>query len=119
MPGWGSWAGAGLSKANRRAAQRARHNPLHKTKVAGVRAQDRKDAKLENVIISEKNDRKGRKYLAAQLPHEFESREQYERSRRLPMGPEWTTKEVHQRQTRPRVVVKPGVIINALEKPLV
>ncbi|EME84063.1 uncharacterized protein MYCFIDRAFT_187228 [Pseudocercospora fijiensis CIRAD86] len=119
LPGWGSWTGDGLSRSIKKANKRAAHNPLHKTKVAGVRQADRKDAKLENVIISEKQDRKGKKYFAPVLPHGFETREQYERSRRLPMGPEWTTKEVHQRMTKPRVIVKPGVRMEALERPTV
>ncbi|KAF7194587.1 hypothetical protein HII31_04093 [Pseudocercospora fuligena] len=119
LPGWGSWTGDGLSKSIKKANKRAAHNPLYKTKVAGVRQADRKDAKLDNVIISEKQDRKGKKYLAPVLPHGFETKEQYERSRRLPMGPEWTTKEVHQRMTKPRVIVKPGVRMEALERPTV
>jgi U3 small nucleolar RNA-associated protein 14 len=119
LPGWGAWAGEGLSKKDKKVNARAKHNPLFKSKIAGVRAADRKDAKLKNVIISEKNERRGRKYLAPVLPHEFESKEQYERSRRLPMGPEWTTKEVHQKSTKPRVVVKAGVVVTALERPIV
>lgn len=119
LPGWGSWTGDGLSKSIRKSNARAKHNPLYKTKLpGGVKQADRKDANLENVIISEKQDRKGKKYLAPQLPHGYETGEQYERSRRLPMGPEWTTKEVHQRMTRPRVVVKKGVNVQAIEKPL-
>ncbi|KXT10504.1 hypothetical protein AC579_4267 [Pseudocercospora musae] len=119
LPGWGSWTGDGLSKSIKKANKRAAHNPLYKSKVAGVRQADRKDAKLANVIISEKQDRKGKKYFAPVLPHGFETKEQYERSRRLPMGPEWTTKEVHQRMTKPRVIVKPGVRMEALERPTV
>jgi U3 small nucleolar RNA-associated protein 14 len=119
LPGWGSWTGDGLSKSIRKANKKAAHNPLFKTKLAGVKQADRRDAKLDRVIVSEKNDRKGKKYLAPVLPHEFETKEQYERSRRLPMGPEWTTKVTHQKMTRPRVVVKPGVNLSALEKPLV
>lgn len=117
LPGWGSWTGGGLSKSTKKRNERAKHNPLHKTKVAGVKQADRKDAKLKNVIISERQDRKGKKYLASVLPHQYENQEQYERSHRLPMGPEWTTKEVHQRMTRPRVVVKPGVNMTPLERP--
>lgn len=119
LPGWGAWAGEGLSKKDKKINTRTKHNPLFKSKTAGVKRADRQDAKLKNVIISEKNERKGRKYLAPVLPHEFENKEQYERSRRLPMGPEWTTKEVHQKSTRPRVVVKAGVVVNALERPIV
>ncbi|EME45232.1 hypothetical protein DOTSEDRAFT_104188, partial [Dothistroma septosporum NZE10] len=117
LPGWGSWTGEGLSRSIRKANKKAAHNPLWKTKLDGVKQIDRKDAKLTNVIVSEKADRKGKKYLAPVLPHQYETKEQYERSRRLPMGPEWTTKEVHQRMTKPRVVVQKGVNVKALERP--
>jgi U3 small nucleolar RNA-associated protein 14 len=119
LPGWGSWAGAGLSKSLRRANARQKHNPLFKTKTPGTKPADRKDAELENVIISEKNARKGRGYLAPILPHGYETKEQYERAMRLPVGPEWTTKEVFQRQTKPRVVVGKGKVIEAMERPMV
>jgi U3 small nucleolar RNA-associated protein 14 len=119
MPGWGAWAGAGMSKSMKKTANRQRHNPLHKTKVPGGVSQDkRKDKRLENVIVSEKSDRKGKKYLAPVLPHGFERGDEYERSLRQPIGKEWGTKEVVQRNTRPRVVVKPGAIIEAMERPL-
>jgi U3 small nucleolar RNA-associated protein 14 len=120
MPGWGSWAGAGLSKTARKTANRQRHNPLHKTKLpGGVKQDKRQDKRLENVIVSEKSDRKGKKYLAPVLPHGFEKGEEYERSLRQPIGKEWGTKEVVQRNTRPRVVTKPGKIIEAMERPMV
>lgn len=120
MPGWGAWAGAGLSKSAKKTAARQRHNPLYKTKLpGGVKADKRQDKKLENVIVSEKSDRKGKKYLAPVLPHGFERGEEYERSLRQPIGKEWGTKEVVQRNTRPRVVVKPGKIIEAMERPMV
>jgi U3 small nucleolar RNA-associated protein 14 len=120
MPGWGAWAGAGMSKSMKKTANRQRHNPLHKTKVpgGGVSQDKRKDKRLENVIVSEKSDRKGKKYLAPVLPHGFERGDEYERSLRQPIGKEWGTKEVVQRNTRPRVVVKPGAIIEAMERPL-
>lgn len=119
LPGWGSWAGEGLTKSIRKANARARHNPLFKTKLpGGVKQADRKDANLDKVIVSEKQDRKGKKYLAPVLPHGFETKEQYERSTRLPMGPEWSTKEVHQRMTKPKIIVKKGVNVRAIEKPV-
>jgi U3 small nucleolar RNA-associated protein 14 len=117
LPGWGTWTGTGLSKAARKQNKRMAHNPLHKKVTEGVKAANRKDAKLNNVIISEAQQRKGKKYLASTLPHQFEKREQYERSLRVPVGPEWTTKETFQRNTRPRVVVKQGIIA-PMEKPL-
>lgn len=58
------------------------------------------------------------KYLASSLPHPFETRAQYERSLRLPVGPEWTTKETFQDATKPRVLLKQGVIA-PMSKPMV
>ncbi|KAI7156187.1 hypothetical protein KC349_g6462 [Hortaea werneckii] len=120
LPGWGSWTGTGLSRSIQKANKKQQHNPLFKHKLpGGVRPEQRKDARLPNVIISEKKDRKGGKYQAPMLPHGFEQKEQYERSLRVPVGPEWTTKETFQRATRPRVVVKPGAVIQPMEKPMV
>ncbi|KAG8169750.1 hypothetical protein KVR01_000495 [Diaporthe batatas] len=105
MPGWGSWAGEGISK---RALKRAKGKVM--TKKEGIKRKDRKDAKMDRVIINEKRNRKNEKFLASQLPHPFESRQQYERSLRLPVGPEWMTKESFQASTKPRVIVKQGII---------
>lgn len=58
------------------------------------------------------------KYLASQLPHHFENRLQYEGSLRLPIGSEWVTKESFQDATKPRVILKPGVIA-PMSKPMV
>ena len=105
LPGWGSWVGAGVSKHERK-----RHTGRFLTTTPGIDAQARKDAKLDRVIINEKRVKKNGKYLATQLPHPFETRAQYERSLRLPVGPEWTTKETFQGMTMPRVLVKQGVV---------
>lgn len=56
LPGWGTWAGEGLSKKEKLRNKRARTL----TKQEGVKAQDRKDAKLERVIINEKRVKKVR-----------------------------------------------------------
>lgn len=113
LPGWGSWAGEGISK---KAQKRARGRFL--TTVKGVAEDKRQDAKLDRVIINEKRVKKNSKYLASELPHPFESRQQYERSLRLPLGPEWTTKSTFQDSTKPRVLMKQG-IIRPMAKPLV
>ena len=67
--------------------------------------------------MNEKRVKKNGKYLATELPHPFESRQQYERSLRLPMGPEWTTKSTFQDATKPRVLIKQG-IIKPMAKPM-
>ncbi|OHE98030.1 hypothetical protein CORC01_06699 [Colletotrichum orchidophilum] len=105
LPGWGGWVGDGVS-----AREKKRQQGRFVTKVEGVKKANRKDAKLDRVIISEKRVKKNDKYLATQLPHPFESKEQYERSLRLPLGPEWVTKESHQAAVKPRVLKKQGII---------
>lgn len=113
LPGWGSWTGAGIGK---KAERRNKGKVL--TKIPGVAAEKRRDAKLDRVIINEKKVKKNGKYLASSLPHPFETRQQYERSLRLPVGPEWTTKETFQGMTKPRVLMKPGVIA-PMSKPMI
>lgn len=54
LPGWGSWAGEGVSKKQQKRQKR------FLTKVDGVKPEDRKDAKLARVIINEKRVKKVR-----------------------------------------------------------
>jgi U3 small nucleolar RNA-associated protein 14 len=53
LPGWGSWVGEGVSQRDR-----ARNKGRFVTKVEGVKAKDRKDAKLDRVIMNEKHAKK-------------------------------------------------------------
>lgn len=52
LPGWGSWAGEGVSKKQQKRQRR------HLTTVEGVKPEQRKDAKLSKVIINEKRQKK-------------------------------------------------------------
>ncbi|GAB1315786.1 hypothetical protein MFIFM68171_05996 [Madurella fahalii] len=112
LPGWGGWVGEGVSNREKK-----RHQGRFVTKVEGVKKKDRKDFRLKGVIVNEKRVRKNDKYLATQLPHPFESQQQYERSLRLPVGPEWMTKETFQDATKPRVIIKQGIIA-PMSKPM-
>ena len=113
LPGWGSWTGAGVSKK-----QEKRNKGKIVVKEPGIAKEKRQDAKLDRVIINEKRVKKNSKYLASNLPHPFETRQQYERSLRLPVGPEWTTKETFQSATKPRILMKQGVI-KPMAKPMI
>jgi U3 small nucleolar RNA-associated protein 14 len=53
LPGWGSWVGNGVSKKDK-----ARNKGRFLTKSEGIKAQNRKDAKLDRVIINEKRVKK-------------------------------------------------------------
>ena len=113
LPGWGTWTGAGITKK-----QEKRNKGKVLVKEPGIAEAKRQDAKLDRVIINEKRVKKNSKYLASNLPHPFETRQQYERSLRLPVGPEWTTKETFQSATKPRILMKQGVI-RPMAKPLI
>ncbi|KAF2651300.1 Utp14-domain-containing protein [Lophiostoma macrostomum CBS 122681] len=112
LPGWGAWTGTGLSRSSRKQGAKT------VTKQDGVKPGKRKDAKLDKVIINQKKIKKNTKYTATSLPFPFETQEQYERSLRLPTGPEWSTKRTFQDNTKPRLLVKQG-IIRPMHKPLV
>ncbi|KAL9609760.1 MAG: hypothetical protein Q9167_005489 [Letrouitia subvulpina] len=105
LPGWGNWVGAGIGKKQQR-----RNKGRILSKEQGTRKEKRQDSKLEKVMINERQIKKNAKYLALNLPHPFETRQQYERSLRLPIGPEWTTKETFQAATKPKVLLKQGII---------
>ncbi len=55
VPGWGSWAGAGISKR-----QQKRNEGRLVTTIKGVQEEKRKDAKLDRVIVNEKRVKKVR-----------------------------------------------------------
>ena len=63
LPGWGSWVGDGVSKR-----EQARNKSRFLTKVEGVKKKDRKDAKLERVIINEKRNKKVCEPDAVEVP---------------------------------------------------
>lgn len=112
LPGWGAWTGDGLSKHEKR-----KKGLVTVTKKEGIAPSKRKDAKLAKVIVNEKRVKANVKYMSSQLPFGFETKDQYERSLRLPKGPEWTTKKTFQDATKPRVLVKQGVI-RPMHKPI-
>lgn len=108
LPGWGDWAG-GNKKSKKRKVVR---------KIDGVVQKDkRSDKNLKNVIINEKVNKKNLKYQSSGVPFPFESREQYERSLRMPVGQEWTSRETHQKLTMPRIITKQGTVIDPLKAP--
>lgn len=105
LPGWGEWAGAGSKPKNKKRK--------FIKKVKGVVNKDkRRDKNLQNVIINEKVNKKNLKYQSSAVPFPFENREQYERSLRMPIGQEWTSRASHQELIKPRIMTKPGQVID-------
>ncbi|SCU93916.1 LAMI_0E16050g1_1 [Lachancea mirantina] len=108
LPGWGDWAGAGAAPPKRRKLK----------KIKGTVTKDkRRDRNLKNVIINEKVNKKNLKFQSSAVPFPFETREQYERSLRMPLGQEWTSRVAYQDAIKPRIMTKPGSVIDPLKAP--
>lgn len=109
LPGWGGWAGADFASAPKKKFVR---------KVDGVvQKEKRRDKDLKNVIINESLNKHNLKYQSSSVPYPYESKEQYERALRMPLGEEWTSKATHQKATQPRIVVKQGFVVDPLKAP--
>lgn len=110
LPGWGSWGGTDIDPSKKKRFTK---------KIRGVvKAKNRKDSKLQNVIINENPLTKDQLNLFAdKLPFPFENRAQYDRSLRIPIGQEWTSRTSFQKLSKPRVLVKPNLIIEPLRAP--
>ncbi|KAG0666795.1 hypothetical protein C6P44_002608 [Monosporozyma unispora] len=110
LPGWGSWAGSGANP------NRKKRKFIKKVKGV-VEKGKRRDNKLQNVIINEKMNKKHSKYQSSSVPFPYENKEQYERSLRMPLGPEWTSNKTHSKAIKPRILTKPSQVIDPLKQP--
>ncbi|CDF91130.1 ZYBA0S10-00386g1_1 [Zygosaccharomyces bailii CLIB 213] len=109
LPGWGEWAGAGANPKKKRKFVKKVKGTVQKDK--------RRDKSLKNVIINEKLNKKNMKYQSSAVPFPFESKEQYERSLRMPIGQEWTSRSSHQKMIKPRILTRPSEVIDPLKAP--
>ncbi|KAF3566105.1 hypothetical protein DY000_02010879 [Brassica cretica] len=112
LPGWGQpWPtnkrGYHQIKTTRKEedAQRKREEAL----------KTRKDFRLKHVIISEKVDKKAEKLHTVTPPFPFTSKEVFEHSMRMPIGPEFNPSTVVGDLNRPEIVKKTGVIIKPVK----
>ncbi|KAG7897578.1 hypothetical protein KL935_005008 [Ogataea polymorpha] len=106
LPGWGDWAGGNYKKKKK----------IVKTINGVVPSDKRKDKNKKGVIVNERVNKKNAKYQAGSVPYPFETMEQYERSLRQPIGQEWTSREIHQKLTMPKVIAKHGSVIAPMKK---
>jgi len=112
--GWGDWAGPGENNRVSEKILASRQKLLtkiqteHDTKVAG-----RKDTgkKLMGVMISERRIKTASKYKIADIPHPFTTREEYERSLRMPIGDEWNASNAVMSLTQPEIKTRAGRLI--------
>lgn len=75
LPGWGSWVGDGVSEKEKK-----RHQGRFLTKVEGIKKKDRKDAKLDKVIINEKRIKKVKKKKNTTHPYKNQNTNKFIRT---------------------------------------
>ncbi|XP_005180502.1 U3 small nucleolar RNA-associated protein 14 homolog A [Musca domestica] len=109
MPGWGSWAGAGISKE-----QMERRNKRLLLKLAPE--EKRKDENKEGVYINENVNKKLRNHLVSDVPFPFTSLKDYEASIRAPLGRNFVTETAFRLLTRPSVITQKGKIIEPMDE---
>ncbi|KAK2965173.1 hypothetical protein RJ640_019928 [Escallonia rubra] len=107
LPGWGFWPG------QERKRGRKKYDPAEEKRKEDLKK--RKDAHLRHVIISEKLDKKAEKLHSKTVPYPYTSKEVFEQSIRMPIGPEFNPATAIGALNRPEVVKKAGVIIKPIQ----
>lgn len=112
IPGWGQWTDV-QKKRGLPSWMLAEHETAKNKRLESLKK--RKDAHLNNVIISQKLDKKAEKLHTKTLPYPYTSKEVFEQSIRMPIGPEFNPVTAIGALNRPEVVKKAGVIIKPIQ----
>lgn len=109
MPGWGSWAGPGISEE-----QATKRNKRLILKLAPP--EKRRDENKNNVYINENASKHLRNHLTSDVPFPFTSLKDYENSIRAPVGRNFVTETSFRLLTRPAVITRKGQIIEPMDR---
>lgn len=155
--GWGDWAGPGESGISKRTLDKRDRLMKKASDGADEKRKTRKDVKMFNVMVrapytlpftlpqlslqpllqvSEKRVKSASKYMIANIPHPFTSREEYERSIQMPVGgeklqmrfgggcvlmrvlsAEWNASHVVRANTKPEILLRAGRLIEPIHLP--
>ncbi|EDV97346.1 U3 small nucleolar RNA-associated protein 14 homolog C [Drosophila grimshawi] len=109
MPGWGSWAGAGISQEimNRR-------NKRLLLKLAAP--EKRRDDNKNNVYINETTSKQARAHMVSSIPFPFTSMADYEASIRAPIGRNFVPETAFRMLTRPAIITRKGQVIEPMDE---
>lgn len=114
--GWNEWAGSGAGineDVHKKKLERA--EKIRKERIDEMKKK-RSDNKMRGVVLNtEDRDKKfALKYLVKELPHPYNSVDQYKKVMDVAIGKEWTTLQSHKRLIQPDVLTKVGEIIKPL-----
>ena len=110
LPGWGVWAGAGISEEDSKSKAKF---VIHKK---GIDPRARLDKDLKHVIINERRIKAAAKsFTIPKTPFPFTSAEMHARHISQPIGKEWNTVTSYKKRIQPKIVAKPGSIIKPIK----
>lgn len=109
MPGWGSWAGAGISQE---VLDRRNKRLLLKLAAPEKRRDDNKD----RLYINETTSKQARGHMVSSVPFPFTSLADYEASIRAPIGRNFVPETAFRMLTRPAVITRKGQVIDPMDE---
>eukprot|EP00099_Drosophila_melanogaster_P021540 NP_648781.1 uncharacterized protein Dmel_CG12301 [Drosophila melanogaster] len=107
LPGWGSWAGAGISKE-----VMERRNKRLLLKLAAP--EKRRDENKDNLYLNESASKQARQHMVSSIPFPFRSLADYEASIRAPVGRNFVPETAFRMLTRPAVITRKGQVIEPM-----
>lgn len=111
LPGWGVWAGAGISAED--SVPKHKKFVIHKK---GLDPRARLDKDLKHVIINERRIKAAAKaFTIPKTPFPFTSPEMHARHISQPIGKEWNTVTTYKKRIQPKIVAKAGSIIKPIK----
>uniref|UniRef100_A0A034WGJ6 U3 small nucleolar RNA-associated protein 14-like protein A n=1 Tax=Bactrocera dorsalis TaxID=27457 RepID=A0A034WGJ6_BACDO len=110
MPGWGSWAGAGIS-AERQAAIKNKRLVLKLAK-----KEKRRDDNKGGLYINETASKQLRSHLVSEVPFPFTSVADYEGSIRATIGRNCVPETAFRMLTRPAIITHKGQVIEPMDQ---
>lgn len=118
IPGWGTWGGCDIHpNQKKKQEEKERQSKELQDKKKQILLKSRPDYILENVLQSQKKDDKILKYCIPNVPNSYNSKEQYEKSIRVPQGKDWNTNKAYRRLTAPSIIKRNGIEIPVMQVP--
>ncbi|KAG5494554.1 hypothetical protein JIQ42_02164 [Leishmania sp. Namibia] len=108
LPGWGEWGGED-PELNRRHQEAVLHQATQRQIEKSFLLKSRADAALEHVIINHDGvELVPNRMTLHMVPRPFSNPQEFARSMRQPMGPEWTSALSFKEGVQPRIEVRQG-----------
>jgi U3 small nucleolar RNA-associated protein 14 len=113
--GWNDWAGPGNNGISQKTLAKRDLLIKQMTKEADLKKKGRQDNKMMNVMISDRRIKTASKFKISEVPHPYNSIEEYEMSLLQPIGPDFNSSQVVKKNTNPEVIKRSGRIIEVIK----